>query len=172
MSTAPSENDLRPSNAGSNPNWLAGLERSMKGELAGKDDIGSKLDAVQKVNTYLEQRSRLLSTIIRLMEQQRQHFRSMEAEREAAYAKLTAAMAMVQETGRSAASAVGGDAKPGDASVEMMFEKNRKALDELENVSIALRANYLSWRAAWEQYAATREKGKTIRTEMADSPQY
>ena len=174
MSAASDAQEPRPASAAAgtgSPHWLASLEKTIKSTNGGKEEI-SKLDSAQKVNHLLEQRSRLLSMTIRLMEQQRQYFRAIEAEREAAYAKLEATIELVQETSRTAYAATESDAKPGDAGIDAMFEKNRKALDELDNVSIILRTNYLCWRSAWEQFAGTRERGKTIRAEMADVPEY
>lgn len=165
------DSPARPESGGSNPSWYSGLEKSMKAD-SGSQSSSDRFGSVQRVNSFLEQRSRLLSTTIRLMEQQRQHLRTIEDDRDATYLELAAVVERVQETGRAAAAATAGDIKPGDSTMESLFEENGKALDDLENVSIALRANYLAWRSAWEHFASTRENGRVIRAEMAEPPEY
>jgi hypothetical protein len=131
-----------------------------------------KGDPVKEINSYLEYRSRDLSTLVRLLEQQRVHLRSVEAERDLAYEKFTDTVEAVHDAARSLRDSVERNGKPADQVVVAGFEKNQKALAELETMAVALRANYLNWRGAWEQYETTREKAKALRAEIAESPEY
>jgi hypothetical protein len=139
---------------------IANLARAMK--------LG-KSDPVKDINSYLEHRTRELSTVIRLLEHQRVHLRSLEQERDTAYDRFNLTVAAVQEAARGLTEAMERDAKPGDSQIEAEFDKSQRGLNELEALAVILRANYLNWRGAWEQYEATRERAKSIRAEMQDS---
>jgi len=58
------------------------------------------LDTVGEVNNYLENRTRQLTGTIRLMEQQKQVFKALDVEREAAYARLGQALDAFQDAER------------------------------------------------------------------------
>jgi hypothetical protein len=75
---------------------------------------------------------------------------------------------MVVETARTVKGATDREGRT-PVDLEAIFEKNRRALDQLENVSVSLSTNFLCWRSAWEQYVSTCEKAKGLRAEMAAS---
>ena len=142
--------------------------RPARPEYPEKREVPKNFESVAELHSFLEHRSRQWSMTIRLMEQQRQYLRSVEVQREDNYKKLAEIMDMVVETARTVKSATDREGRT-PVDLEAIFEKNRRALDQLENVSVALSTNFLCWRSAWEQYVSTCEKAKGLRAEMAAS---
>lgn len=135
---------------------------------------GEKLDAltsfrsVTELHKFLEQRSRQWSMSLHLLEEQRQHLRAMEAQRESHYQKLAESMDLVLETARNVNAAA--DKQHRNSGIlKSVFENNRKALDQLEDVAAALSTNFFCWRSAWEQYVRTCEHAEGLRAEMTVS---
>lgn len=128
----------------------------------------ANFESVAELHSFLEHRSRQWSMTIRLLEQQRQYLRGVEVQREDGYKKLAEIMEAVVETARSLKSATEKDGRSA-AEVEIICEKNRKALDQLENIAVLLSTNFVCWRSAWEQYVQTVDKAKTLRAEMVAS---
>jgi hypothetical protein len=129
-------------------------------------------DTVKDINSYLEHRSRELSTLIRLLEQQRLHVRALEEERDQAHDKFKETVAAVNAAAYSLKDSLEKNGKPRDQAVISGFERNQKVLTELEIMAVGLRANYMNWRFAWEQYETTRDKAKALRAEIVGSPEY
>ena len=135
---------------------------------AAKSDRQPSFSTVTELHKFLEHRSRQLSMTIRLMEQQRKYLRSIELQRDDDYKKLTQIVATVAETASRLKTATEDETKT-PRELEGVLEKNRIALDELENISAALRTDFLCWRSAWEQYLQTCVKEKELRSEMSAS---
>jgi hypothetical protein len=151
------------------PRRPARLDFTEKREpMAEKRDAPANFESVAELHSFLEHRSRQWSMTIRLLEQQRQYLRGIEVQREDGYKKLAEIMEMVVETARNLKSATEKDGRS-VAEVEIICEKNRKALDQLENIAVSLSTNFVCWRSAWEQYAQTVDKAKTLRAEMVAS---
>jgi hypothetical protein len=133
-----------------------------------KREPAANFESVAELHSFLEHRSRQWSMTIRLLEQQRQYLRGVEVQREDGYKKLAEIMETVVDTARSLKSATEKDGRSA-AEVEIICEKNRKALDQLENIAVSLSTNFVCWRSAWEQYVQTVDKAKTLRAEMVAS---
>jgi hypothetical protein len=121
-----------------------------------------------EMHTFLEHRSRQWSAMLRLQEQQRVQVQTLEAERDAEYKRLDAAVDAVQKGLRAMRSATDMNSK--DARIagetEKTIEMNRTALDQLETVAANLNTNFLAWRASWQQYATSLDAAKRIRADM------
>jgi hypothetical protein len=141
---------------------------AMRQDMPEKREVPKNFESVAELHSFLEHRSRQWSMTIRLMEQQRQYLRSVEVQREDNYKKLAEIMDMVVDTARTVKNATDREGRT-PVDLEAIFEKNRRALDQLENVSVSLSTNFLCWRSAWEQYVTTCEKAKGLRAEMAAS---
>lgn len=102
----------------------------------------------------LDRRSRENAIMVRLLDQQRTHLATAEAERDRLYEALARIVPEANESGRSLARMME-TAKSGDLSGDLSreFGRNLRALDELESVAKALSANLLWTRSGWEQYA-------------------
>lgn len=119
----------------------------------------------------LERRAREWANMVRLLEQHRLHLESAEAERDAAYDKLARVVPIVQETGEALKSAM--DAcKAGEMSGDLanVYARNSRALDELEKIAVALSANFLWCRSAWEQYARSIVSAQRLRADIQRGP--
>ncbi len=134
-----------------------------------KPEIGGHADSVAQLHSFLEHRSRQWSTALRVMELQRQYVQSIEAERDAAYHKLAQVIERLDESAQATKASLG---KTGVNPVDLAttFERNRKVLEDLENVSVALSTNFLCWRSAWEQYAHTAQTARKLGSEMKEAP--
>jgi hypothetical protein len=127
-------------------------------------------DTLGEINTFLEPRSRQLTGTIRLMEQQRYHYKNIDGEREATMAKISQAFEALREAQRATQAVAEKEVKIELA--EAAFERHRKVLEELENAVAVAHTNFLCWRLAWEQFVQTREKAKALRAELSTSPSY
>lgn len=118
------------------------------------------------VGEDLERRSREWTNMVRLLEQHRLHLESAEGERDLLYDRLTEIVPDVQESGRSLKSMLE-TSKSGEVAGELAthFDKNMRALDELEKVATALNVNFLWCRSAWEQYARSAIRAQQMREE-------
>lgn len=134
----------------------------------GGDKRNLSFESVAELHSFLEHRSRQWSMTIRLLEQQRQYLRSIEVQRDDSYRRLAEIMHMVEETFRNLKTATDKDEKT-PADLESLLEKNRKALEQLENVAAGLSTNFVCWRSAWSMYSETCQKAKGLRAEMAAS---
>jgi hypothetical protein len=117
------------------------------------------------LHSLLEKKSRELGGEIRLLEHQRQHLRSLEKQREYFYVELSKAVTSLTDSSNALNGALG-DAERTIAAAPL-FEENRKALDVLENVSVALITNFQCWRSAWEQYVPTCKRVRDLKAEMS-----
>jgi hypothetical protein len=126
-----------------------------------------RVDGVGDMHTFLEHRSRQWSAMLRLQEQQRIQVAALEAEREAEYKRLDAAVDAVQKALRAvrAATDPAKDAR-NSGEVEKAIEVNRSALDQLETVAANLNTNFLAWRSAWQQHAQSLDASRRIRADM------
>ncbi len=104
------------------------------------------------------------------MEQQKQVFKALDVEREAAYARLGQALDAFQNAERGVRALSEKEARFDIA--EPTFDQYRKVHDDLEAAAGVMRANFSCWRSAWSQFVRTREKGKALRAELVDSPEY
>ena len=138
------------------------------GSPEGSDKKNLSFESVAELHSFLEHRSRQWSMTIRLLEQQRQYLRSIEVQRDDSYRRLAEIMHMVDETFRNLKGATDKEEKA-PADLESLLEKNRKALEQLENIAAALSTNFVCWRSAWGMYAETCQKAKGLRAEMAAS---
>ena len=133
-----------------------------------KVDVGHA-DAVAQLHSFLEHRSRQWSTTLRVMELQRQYVHAIEVERDAAYHKLAQVMEKLDESAQATKDSLSrGGVSPVDLATT--FERNRKVLEDLENVSVSLSTNFMCWRSAWEQYAQTAQTAKKLGAEMKEAP--
>jgi hypothetical protein len=103
----------------------------------------------------------------RLLDQQRVEMEAAERERQSLYSKLPQTFASVQESERALRLAVE-QSQAGDLAGDLTahFTGNGRALDDLEKLSLALNANFLWWRSAWEQYARAVIKAHRLREEI------
>jgi hypothetical protein len=134
-----------------------------------KPETGSHADSVAQLHTFLEQRSRQWSSALRVMELQRQYVQAIEAERDAAYHKLAQVMEKLNESAHATKESL---TRSGVNPVDLAttFERNRKVLEDLENVSVSLSTNFMCWRSAWEQYAQTAQTARKLGAEMKEAP--
>jgi hypothetical protein len=126
-----------------------------------------RADSVADLHSFLEQRSRQWSSVLRLLEQQRVQIQTVEAERDAEYQKLGAAVEAVEQALRAvrAATDLTKDARPA-GEIDKVIEHNRATLDQLETVAANLNTKFLAWRSAWAQYAQTYDTSKRMRADM------
>jgi chromosome segregation ATPase len=122
---------------------------------------------VSEMHTFLEHRSRQWSAMLRLQEQQRLQLQALEAERDAEYKRLEAAVDAVQKALRGVRATTDMTRDTRNAGeAEKAIELNRTALDQLETVAANLNTNFLAWRAAWQQHAQSLDASKRIRADM------
>lgn len=118
----------------------------------------------------LDRRGREWTNMVRVLEQQRLQMEAAEEERDDLYEKLARISPEVQETGRALKSVL--DAcKSGDVSGDLatQFAKSMRSIEDLEKVAVALSANFLWCRSAWEQYARSVIKAQRLREEVRQS---
>ena len=118
------------------------------------------------VGDDLERRSREWTHMVRLLEQHRLHLEAAEGERDQLQDKLNAIVPEVEESGR-ALKAMLERSKSGDISGDLaaQFDRNMRALEELEKTATALSVNFLWCRSAWEQYARSVIRAQQMREE-------
>ncbi|KAA2242296.1 hypothetical protein [Salinarimonas soli] len=116
------------------------------------------------VNDELDQRSREWRSTVRLLNQQRLHVETAEAERDRLYEALNRIATEAQESGRSLKSVLD-TTKDGDISGDLaaQFVRSQRALEDLETVSEALSTNLSGLRSVWEQYARTIIRAQKMR---------
>ena len=115
----------------------------------------------------LDRRGRDWAMMVRLLEQQRLHLETAEAERVRLYQSLEAILPAVRASGQVLEETIE-NTKSGDVSANLsaLFVENLRTLDELENVSKALTANLLWTRSSWEQYARSVIGAQKMREEL------
>jgi hypothetical protein len=118
----------------------------------------------------LEQRSREWTTMVRQLEQHRQHLSGLEAEQTATYEQLERIVPVVQGTFRTLKASIEAK-KSGEAAAEIdeVAAVNARALEELEKLAGTLSTQAVWFRSAWEQYARTIESAQRLRTQL-DNP--
>lgn len=118
------------------------------------------------VGDDLERRSREWTHMVRLLDQHRLHLESAESQRDELEERLKAILPEVEESGR-ALKAMMERSKSGDISGDLaaQFDRNLRALDELEKTVTALNVNFLWRRSAWEQYARSVIRAQQMREE-------
>lgn len=123
------------------------------------------------VGEDLERRAREWANMVRLLEQHRLHLESAEAERDGVYDKLARVVPIVQETGDALKAAMEA-CKAGEMSGDLatVYARNSRALDELEKIAVALSANFLWCRSAWEQYARSIVSAQRLRADIQRGP--
>jgi chromosome segregation ATPase len=126
-----------------------------------------RTDSVADLHSFLEQRSRQWSSVLRLLEQQRVQIQTVEAERDVEYQKLSAAVEQAEQALRAvkAATDLTKDARPA-SEIDKIIEHNRATLDQLETAAANLSTKFLAWRSAWSQYAQTYDTSKRMRADM------
>ena len=117
------------------------------------------------LHNFLEKRSRQLGTAICLLEQQRQHLRAVEQQRDVLQKEFAAISEAVMDAARAVKTATGEVELPGD--IDRLVERNRRTLEQLENVAVSLIANFQCWHSLWEQYTQTCAHAKGLKAEMA-----
>ena len=122
------------------------------------------------VGNDLERRARDWRNTYRLMEQQRPHLESAEAERDRLHEALERAVSEVKESNQIFKEAIQ-RTKDGDVSSDLapQFTRCLDGLDELESVAEALSVNMLHIRTCWEQYARTIIRAQKMRDELRES---
>lgn len=134
------------------------------------DDLSTDEDEIEMfaaIGEELERRSRQSATMVRLLEQHRQQLQTAEKERDAAYDKLARVVPVVQDTAQALREAMDARKIEDDpARMHRLFMLNGRALDELEKVAIALFADFLWVKSAWEQYARTVDEARRLRTTL------
>jgi hypothetical protein len=115
----------------------------------------------------LEQRSREWTTMVRQLEQHRQHLSALEAEQSATYEQLERIVPVVQGTYRTLKASIEAK-KSGEAAAEIdeVAAVNARALEELEKLAGTLSTQAVWFRSAWEQYARTVENAQRLRTQL------
>jgi hypothetical protein len=118
----------------------------------------------------LEQRSREWTTMVRQLEQHRQHLSALEQEQSATYEQLERIVPVVQGTYRTLKASIEAK-KSGEpaAEIDEVAAVNARALEELEKLAGALSTQAVWFRSAWEQYARTVDNAQRLRTQL-DSP--
>lgn len=118
----------------------------------------------------LEQRSREWTTMVRQLEQHRQHLSALEAEQTSTYEQLERIVPVVQGTFRTLKASIEAK-KSGEAAAEIdeVAAVNARALEELEKLAGTLSTQAVWFRSAWEQYARTIESAQRLRTQL-DNP--
>jgi hypothetical protein len=118
----------------------------------------------QGVAEDLGRHSREATNMLRVLEQQRVQLESAEAERDRLFESLRRILPEVEDTSRGLRSGIE-TAKSGDISGDLaaQFANNLRALDELEQTAVALTANFLWVRSAWEQYARSVLRAQRMR---------
>ncbi len=130
-----------------------------------RDSSSANTEAATDLHSKFEKGARRLGTEIRMLEQQRQHLRSIEQQRGIIYRELTAAMEVLLHSDNTLNTALS-QLEP-SAELTQFFDRNRDAIDALENVSASLVTNFECWCLAWEQYAQTCGRAKELKAEMA-----
>jgi hypothetical protein len=125
------------------------------------------LSSATDLHRLLEKRSRQLGAAIGVLEQQRQHLRSVEKQREINSKEFAGSVDNFKETARQLKEATAHGGQPSD--VERHSESNRKALEQLESSVVAMVTNFHYWRATWDQYQQTCTRTKELKLEMAAS---
>ena len=118
----------------------------------------------------LDRRARDWRAIVRLMEQQRPQLEMAEAERERLSEMLARAVSEVQESGRNLKTMLD-TTRAGDVSGDLagQFARNVGALEQLEDVTEGLIANFIMLRSTWEQYARSVIQAQGLRDELKPS---
>ncbi|MGJ3263589.1 MAG: hypothetical protein ACFE0R_10185 [Salinarimonas sp.] len=118
----------------------------------------------------LDRRARDWRAIVRLMEQQRPQLEIAEAERDRLAEALGRVVGEVQESGRSLKSMLD-TTRAGDVSGDLAAQFGRQvgALEQLEDVTESLIANFILLRSAWEQYARSVIQAQGLRDELKPS---
>lgn len=157
-----SENEKSPrATTGSEPTLVPAQPEGARHEAS------RRTEGLGEMHTFLEHRSRQWSAMLRLLEQQRGQVQALEAEREAEYKRLEAAVEAVHRALRDVRTATDLNRENRSAGeAEKAIEINRTALDQLETVAANLNTNFLAWRSSWQQYAQTFEASKRIRADM------
>lgn len=115
----------------------------------------------------LDRRARDWRAIVRLMEQQRPQLEMAESERERLAQALTRAVGEVQESGKTL-KAMLDTTRAGDVSGDLAAQFSRQvgALEQLEDVTENLIANFILLRSTWEQYARSVIQAQGQRDEL------
>lgn len=118
----------------------------------------------------LDRRARDWRAIVRLMEQQRPQLEMAEAERDRLGEALAKVVAEVQESGRSLKTLLD-TTRSGDVTGDLagQFSRNVNALEQLEDVTENLIANFIILRSSWEQYARSVIQAQGLRDELKPS---
>lgn len=115
----------------------------------------------------LDRRARDWRAIVRLMEQQRPQLEMAESERERLAEALGRAVGEVQESGKTL-KAMLDTTRAGDVSGDLAAQFSRQvgALEQLEDVTENLIANFILLRSTWEQYARSVIQAQGLRDEL------
>jgi chromosome segregation ATPase len=170
MNASPPTTDMRPAAATEierAPALAPGGGNGNGADMARVGEPRRRADSVADLHSFLEQRSRQWSSVLRLLEQQRVQIQTVETERDGEYQKLAAAVEAAEQAMRAvrAATDLSKDARPA-AEIEKIIEHNRVTLDQLETVAANLNTRFLAWRSAWAQYAQTYDTSKRMRADM------
>ncbi|WP_349370047.1 hypothetical protein [Salinarimonas sp.] len=118
----------------------------------------------------LDRRARDWRAVVRLMEQQRPQLEMAETERERLAEMLARAVSEVQESGKNL-KAMLDNTRSGDVSGDLaaQFARQVGALEQLEDVTESLIANFIMLRSTWEQYARSVIQAQGLRDELKPS---
>jgi len=133
-------------------------------------DLAFQGSAFASLRDDLERRSRQWVTTVRVLELQHQHLTAAELERDAAYAQLSQVIPVVEEMAGALKAAM--DAyKAGKPTrdLDVLFERNEEAINDLEKAALAVSTHFLACRSAWDQYLQSVESAKRLRAEMLPS---
>jgi hypothetical protein len=128
--------------------------------------VDGSSQSVTELYGYLEHRSREWAMTLRLLDHQRQYVRVLDAHQQEHYRKLAdVTKAVAVQANYLSASHENGKNPFGD--INGAYERLRSTLDQLENLAAALNTNLAAWRGAWDQYAETSTRAKSIRSDVA-----
>ncbi|GGK27458.1 hypothetical protein [Salinarimonas ramus] len=153
----PSQVQVPPPPAAAAPREPVRLPRRIPGGFRGLTDD-------------LDRRARDWRAIVRLMEQQRPQLEMAEIERDRLADALGRVVMEVQESGKSLKTMLD-TTRSGDVSGDLAAQFTRQvgALEQLEDVTESLIANFILLRSTWEQYARSVIQAQGLRDELKPS---
>ena len=149
------------------PSELVQALRASEPASNGSDDGAVRTGSFNSIKQDLESYSRDWASMVKLLEEARQHLAAAERERDEAYRALNTALPPVEQSAQELKSAMEAykHGRTG-ADIDALFERNLAALTSLETAATCLTAQLVWCRSVWQQYADTVGRAKTLRSAL------
>jgi hypothetical protein len=119
------------------------------------------------LHKFLEKRARQLGASISVLDQQRQHLRSVEAQRDTNSQEFASAVDKLNETARLLKDGIAGSARSDE--LDRLADNHQDALEQLEHIVFSANTTFQYWQATWDQYQKTCKRTEELKAEMAAS---